>query len=55
MGSDLENVVCQTLANARAAGRDHWTQIKEAARMIGEVRRDITEAEALALVISNFG
>ena len=53
MDSDLENVVCQTLANARAAGRDHWTQIKEAARMIGEIRRDITEAEALALVISN--
>ncbi len=54
MDSDLENVVCQTLANARVAGRDHWTQIKEAARMIGKIRRDITESEALVMVISNF-
>ncbi len=55
MNSDLENVVIQALANARAAGRNHWTQIKEATRVIGEVRRDITESEALAMVISNCG
>jgi hypothetical protein len=55
MNSDLENVVRQTLANARAAGQDHWTQIQEAARMIAEVRCDITESEALAMVISNCG
>lgn len=53
MDADLENIVSQTLANTRAAGRDHWTQIKEAARMIGEVRHDITELEALAIAISN--
>jgi hypothetical protein len=55
MDGDHENIVCQTLANARAAGRNHWTQIKEATRVIGEVRRDITESEALAMVISNCG
>ena len=55
MGSDNENIIRQSIANARAAGRDDWTQIKEAAHVIGEIRRDITQAEALAMVISNFG
>jgi len=53
MDRDIENIVRQSLASARVAGRDHWTQIKEAAHRIGEIHGDITEAEALALVISN--
>ena len=50
MNSDLENVVRQALANTRATGRDHWAQIEEAVRMIGQVRCDLTRSEALTVV-----
>ena len=50
MNSDLENVVRQALAGARAAGCDHWTQIEEAVRVISQVRCDLTRSEALAAV-----
>ena len=50
LNRDLENVVRQALADARAAGRDHWTQIEEAVRVIGHIRCDLTSSEAMAIV-----
>ena len=50
MNNDLENVIRQALANARAAGFDQWAQIEEAVRMVRRVRCDMTASEALSAV-----
>ena len=50
MDPDLDIVIRQTLADARAAGRDHLTQTEEAVRAALKVRPDMTASEALTAV-----
>ena len=50
MDPDLENVVRQALADARAAGRDHLTQTEMAVRAVLQARTDMTASEALTAV-----
>jgi hypothetical protein len=50
MDPDVANVIRQTLADARAAGRDHLTQTELAVRAVLKVRPDMTASEALTLV-----
>ncbi len=46
MDPDLETVIRQTLEDARAAGRDYFTQTREAVRAVLKVRPDMTFSEA---------
>ncbi len=50
MDPDLENVIRQTLADAKAAGRDHLSQIELAVRAVLQVRPNMTASGALAAV-----
>ena len=50
MDPDLETVIRQTLADARAAGRDHLTQTELAVRAVLKARPDMTASEALTAV-----
>ena len=50
MDPDLENVVRQALADARAAGRDYLTQTELAVRAVCQARPDMTASEALSAV-----
>ena len=47
MDADLETVIRQALADARAAGRDHLTQTELAVRAVLKARPDMTASEAL--------
>ena len=47
---DLDTVIRQALADARAAGKDHLTQTEEAVRAVLKVRPDMTASEALSAV-----
>ena len=46
MDPDLETVIRQAFADARAAGKDYFTQTKAAVRAVLRVRPDITVSEA---------
>ncbi len=46
MDPDLETVIRQALADARAAGKDQSTQTKAAVRAVLMVRPDMTVSEA---------
>ncbi len=48
--SDIENVIPRTLAEVRAAGKDHLTQTEEAVRAVLQTRSDMTASEALVQV-----
>ncbi len=50
MELDLDTVVRQAFADARAAGKDHLTQTEEAVRAVLKVRPDMTTPEALTAV-----
>ena len=50
MDLDLDIVIRQTLADARAAGRDHLTQTELAVRAVLKARPDMTASEALSAV-----
>jgi hypothetical protein len=50
MDPDLENVIRQTLADARSAGRDHLGQTELAIQMVLQARPGMTTSEALAAV-----
>ena len=50
MDPDLENVIRQTLGDAKAAGRDYLTQTEHAVRAVLRVRPDMTASEALTAV-----
>jgi hypothetical protein len=48
MDRDLENLISQALADARAAGHDHVSQTELTVRAVRKVRPDMTVSEALA-------
>ncbi len=50
MDPDLETVIRQTLEDARDAGKDYFTQTREAVRAVLKVRPDMTVSEALTAV-----
>ena len=50
MDPDLDIVIRQALADARAAGKDHLTQTEEAVRTAVKARPDMTASEALSAV-----
>ena len=50
MDPDLENVIRQALADARAAGRDHLGQTELAVQMVLQARPDMTASDALTAV-----
>ncbi len=50
MDPDLDTVIRQALADARAAGKDYFTETREAVRAVQKVRPDMTASEALAAV-----
>jgi hypothetical protein len=50
MDRDLENVIRQALADARAAGHDHVSQTEFTARAVLKVRPDMTASDALTQV-----
>jgi hypothetical protein len=50
MDSDLETVIRQALADARAAGRGYFTQTEDAVRAVIKVRPDMTFSAALPVV-----
>ncbi len=50
MDPDLENVIRQALADARAAGRDHLSQTELAVRAAQRARPDMTASDALTAV-----
>ena len=50
MDPDLENVIRQALADAKAAGRDHLSQNELAVRAVQRARPDMTASDALAAV-----
>lgn len=50
MNPDLENVIRQALADARAAGHDYLTQTELVVRAVLQVRPDLTASEALSAV-----
>ncbi len=47
---DLDTVIRQALADARAAGKDHLTQTELAVRAVLNARPDMTASEALSAV-----
>ncbi len=50
MDPDLDTVIRQALADARAAGRDHLTQTELAVRAVLKARPDMTDSEAPSVV-----
>ena len=50
MDPDLENVIRQALADAKAASRDHVAQTEHAVRTVLQARPDMIVTEALAAV-----
>ncbi len=50
MELDLDTVIRQAHADARAAGLDHPTQTEEAVRAVLKARPDMTASEALSAV-----
>ncbi len=50
MDPDLENVIRQALEGARAAGKDYFTETREAVRAVLKVRPDMTASKALRAV-----
>ncbi len=50
MDPDLETVIRQALADARAAGKDYFTQTELAVRAVLQARPDMTASEALSAV-----
>ncbi len=50
MDPDLENVIRQALADAKAAGRDHLAQTELAVRAVQRARPDMTASDALTAV-----
>ncbi len=50
MDPDLENVIRQALADAKAAGKDYLSQTEEAVRSVRQVRPDMTASDALVAV-----
>ena len=50
MDPDLENVIRQAVADAKAAGKDHLSQTELAVRAVQRVRPDMTASDALAAV-----
>ncbi len=50
MDLDLENVIRQTLTDAKTAGKDHLSQTELAVRAVQRARPDMTPSEALAAV-----
>jgi hypothetical protein len=50
MDRDLENVIRQALADARAAGHDHVSQTEFTVRAVLKVRPDMTASDALIQV-----
>ena len=52
MDLDLENVIRQALADAKAAGKDYLSlsQTQEAVRAVQQARPDMTASDALAAV-----
>ncbi len=50
MDPDLETVIRQALADARAAGKDYFTETREAVRAVQKVRPDMTASKALRAV-----
>ena len=47
---DLENVIRQALTDAKAAGKDHLSQIEDAVWAVKRARPDMTTSDALAAV-----
>ncbi len=52
MERDLENVIRQALADAKAAGKDYLTQTETAVRAVLQARPDMTASDALVAVNS---
>ncbi len=50
MDPDLETVIRQALADARAAGKDYVTETREAVLAVQKVRPDMTASQALVAV-----
>ncbi len=50
MDPDLDTVIRQALADARAAGKDYFTETREAVRAVQKVRPDMTASDALRAV-----
>ncbi len=50
MDPDLENVIRQSLTDAKAAGKDYLSQTEEAVRTVRQVRPDMTASAALTAV-----
>ncbi len=50
MDLDLENVIRQALADAKAAGKDYLNQTEEAVRAVQRARGDMTASDALVAV-----
>ncbi len=50
MDPDLENVIRQALADAKAAGKDYLSQTEEAVRTVQQARPDRTASDALVAV-----
>ncbi len=50
MDPDLDTVIRQALADARAAGKDYFTETREAVRAVLKVRPDMTASKALRAV-----
>ena len=50
MDPDLDIVIRQTLADARATGKDYLTQTELAVRAVLQARPDFTASEALTAV-----
>ncbi len=50
MDPDLENVIRQALADAKAAGKDYLSQTEEAVRAVQQARGDMPASDALVAV-----
>ncbi len=50
MDPDLENVIRQALADAKAAGKDYLSQTEVAVRTVRQARPDMTASDALVAV-----
>ncbi len=50
MDPDLENVIRQTLTDAKASGKDHLSQTELAVRAVQRARLSMTASKALAAV-----
>ncbi len=50
MDPDLENVIRQALADAKAAGKDYLSQTEKAVRAVRQARPDMTASDALVAV-----